>query len=90
MIVKCGSRNRTLFAAMPCSAELIHHYTFDTDVSDSEGGTTGDGTLSGRMVADLVRRSASPLARHAEVMSQTVAGYGTYGRSAYGGVRVKW
>ena len=32
--------------------------------------TTGDGTLSGLMVADLVRRSARPLAAHGTVMAR--------------------
>ena len=32
--------------------------------------TTGDGTLSGLMVADLVRRSARPLAEHGTVMAR--------------------
>ncbi|MBX9643421.1 MAG: TonB-dependent receptor, partial [Novosphingobium sp.] len=45
-------------------------------------------------------RASMPLGEHFELFGrvenvtdesyQTVAGYGTYGRSAYGGVRLKW
>lgn len=48
----------------------------------------------------LTLRASVPLGEHLELYGrvenvtdkayQTVAGYGTYGRSAYGGVRVKW
>jgi vitamin B12 transporter len=48
----------------------------------------------------LTLRASVPLGTHLELYGrvenmtdkayQTVAGYGTYGRSAYGGVRVKW
>ena len=48
----------------------------------------------------LTLRASVPLGEHLELYGrvenvtdaqyQTVAGYGTYGRSAYGGVRVRW
>ena len=65
------------------------------DSFDDRGNFT---TLDGYGLVTL--RASVPLGEHLELYGrvenvtdtkyQTVAGYGTYGRSAYGGVRVKW
>lgn len=65
------------------------------DSFDDRGNFT---TLDGYGLLTL--RASVPLGEHLELYGrvenvtdkvyQTVAGYGTYGRSAYGGVRVKW
>ena len=79
----------------------LHDLTLGADlrlVGDSFDDRGNFTSLDGYAVLTL--RASVPLGQHLELYGrvenvtdaqyQTVAGYGTYGRSAYGGVRVKW
>lgn len=67
-------------------------------VSDSFDDATNFQRIDGHALATL--RASLPLGEHFELYGrvenvtdaryETAAGYGTYGRAAYGGVRVKW